>query len=534
MNDPNITMEEYIRLEEEKAQSRGETFNWQTATFGRIRHYYEEERFTNFKESSRPSISLDESEDEDYTIIFDENSFSYKIMFVNDLKTDSEDGNGNMLTSPKPTVDYFDDLYYFKDFENGFPAIVYNNSLTSKLDLGTKPLVISKCINESNLIDETSLSEYDEEIVSRFNNLFNDIHHDDLKSKKDDEDDDISIIQSLEDNEISHGENSYNGMLLFLIINLYVTYDIPFDPKRYYKDGSHTNVAKAKLGGARRRMTWIQFILALGLHTEQEMAEAGFGAYWAGSHAPSYVLIRDPVSRLCHSMMAYSISGRGQAPEKVTGVDLFYLRSMDRETTNVPHLLAQYLFRHTEWRKNGAMLSGGYFIGRLAMHFGLLERLSIYTRYGDTWAWVAQGPEKQQAATAGAHEADEARPAAEEVALEIPVPALAQAPPPPPPAPHPCTMSQRIERLEEEVHDLRRDVVGLQGDVASFTTEQSKVSTWLISCMTQLMDASGQTYHPFDNTLVGSSRLSFRRCVRPRTGEASTSTAHHTDAQPDP
>ncbi|GJS70190.1 hypothetical protein Tco_0703031 [Tanacetum coccineum] len=336
------------------------------------------------------------------------------------------------------------------------------------------------------------------------------------------------------------------------------------------------------LGGARRRMTWRQFILALGLHTEQEMAEAGFGAYWAGSDrlipdkgglrdywmeissgrdflglAPSYVLIRDLVRRLYHKMISYSISGRGQAPEKVTGVDLFYLRSMDRGTTNVPHLLAQYLFRHAEGRKSGARLSGGHFIGRLAMHFGLvsdeglrglqvvtrelplidlheLGRLNICTRYGDTWAWVAQGPERQQAAAAGAHEADEAGPAAEEVALEIPVPAPAQAPPPPPPAPQPRTMSQRIERLEEEVHDLRRDVVGLRGDVASFTTEQSRVSTWLISCMTQLMDASGQTYQPFDSTLVGSSGLSFRRRVRPRTGEASTSTAHHTDAQPDP
>ncbi|GKD78492.1 hypothetical protein Tco_1341113 [Tanacetum coccineum] len=39
-----------------------------------------------------------------------------------------------------------------------------------------------------------------------------------------------------------------------------------------------------QLGGVRRRMTWRQFILALGLHKEQEMAEAGFGAYWAGSN----------------------------------------------------------------------------------------------------------------------------------------------------------------------------------------------------------------------------------------------------------
>ncbi|GJT70772.1 hypothetical protein Tco_1030058 [Tanacetum coccineum] len=38
-----------------------------------------------------------------------------------------------------------------------------------------------------------------------------------------------------------------------------------------------------QLGGARRRMTWRQFILALGLHTEEEIVEAGFGAYWQGS-----------------------------------------------------------------------------------------------------------------------------------------------------------------------------------------------------------------------------------------------------------
>ncbi|GJT77523.1 hypothetical protein Tco_1044248, partial [Tanacetum coccineum] len=164
------------------------------------------------------------------------------------------------------------------------------------------------------------------------------------------------------------------------------------------------------LGGVRRRMTWRQFILALGLHIELEMAKAGFGAYCAGSDrlildkgdfrfywleissdrdflgpAPSYVLIQDPVMRLCHRMIAYSISGRGQAPEKVIDVDLFYLRSIDHETINVPHLLAWYLFRHAEGRKSGARLSGGHFIGGLAMHFGLvsddgLRGLQVVTR----------------------------------------------------------------------------------------------------------------------------------------------------------
>ncbi|GKD63833.1 hypothetical protein Tco_1305941 [Tanacetum coccineum] len=142
---------------------------------------------------------------------------------------------------------------------------------------------------------------------------------------------------------------------------------------------------------------------------------------------------------------------------------------------------------------------------------------------------IERAAERQQVVASGAPEADEAGQETEEVSLEILAPTQA-----PPPTPQPRTMSKRIERIEEEVHDLRCDVVGLQGDVASFTTEQSRVFTWLISCMTQLMDASGQTYQPFDSTLVGSSRLSFRRRIRPRTGDASTSAAPHTDAQPDP
>ncbi|GJS58853.1 hypothetical protein Tco_0653637 [Tanacetum coccineum] len=34
MDNPNITMEEYIRLEEEKAHRRGKVYNWETATYG--------------------------------------------------------------------------------------------------------------------------------------------------------------------------------------------------------------------------------------------------------------------------------------------------------------------------------------------------------------------------------------------------------------------------------------------------------------------------------------------------------------------
>ncbi|GJX22075.1 hypothetical protein Tco_0226520 [Tanacetum coccineum] len=37
MDHPNLTMEEYIRLEEEKACKCGKVFDWQTATYGNIR-----------------------------------------------------------------------------------------------------------------------------------------------------------------------------------------------------------------------------------------------------------------------------------------------------------------------------------------------------------------------------------------------------------------------------------------------------------------------------------------------------------------
>ncbi|GKA51208.1 hypothetical protein Tco_0744404, partial [Tanacetum coccineum] len=170
MDVPNITMEEYIRLEEEKDLSRGEMFNWQTTT-----------------------ISFDESDDEDYTVVYDENSFSYKIISVNNLKTDPENDNDKVnmpsFPSPETEVSYFNDLDFFKDFENEFPAIVYNDALTSKLNLLTEPTISPRHIDEFDLKDETSLFECDEQEqnILYFNDLFpfNIIYTDDLKSDTD-------------------------------------------------------------------------------------------------------------------------------------------------------------------------------------------------------------------------------------------------------------------------------------------------------------------------------------------------------------
>ncbi|GJV45302.1 reverse transcriptase domain-containing protein [Tanacetum coccineum] len=121
MDDPNITMEEYIELEAEKARRHSQTFNWETATYGKVKCYEDINYFKDFETdfpaivykdalapdheiSSEPTvsphrndgidfdfkISFDEFDDEDYIVSYDKNPFSYKLTFVNDLKPDSD------------------------------------------------------------------------------------------------------------------------------------------------------------------------------------------------------------------------------------------------------------------------------------------------------------------------------------------------------------------------------------------------------------------------------------------------------------
>ncbi|GKC44430.1 hypothetical protein Tco_1062152 [Tanacetum coccineum] len=127
MDDPNITMEEYIRLEKEKARRHAIVFNDKLSSEKTL--------------SCEPTVSSLNDNEIDFRISFDE--------------SDDEDYT--------PEVSYSNDLDFFKDFENEFPTIVYNYALTSKLDFLTKPTISPQHIDEFNLKDETSLSECGEE-----------------------------------------------------------------------------------------------------------------------------------------------------------------------------------------------------------------------------------------------------------------------------------------------------------------------------------------------------------------------------------
>ncbi|GKE23192.1 hypothetical protein Tco_1434704 [Tanacetum coccineum] len=204
MDDPNMTMEEYIKLEEEKARRRVIVINDAFAPQDALQ--CKSQVSTPFNDDINFRISFDESDDEDYTIIYDKNSFSYKMISVNNLKMDSENDYEKvmpLIPSLEPAISCFDDLDFSKDFENEFPTIVYNDAQMPKSNLLTEPILTPQHINEFDLSDETSFSEYDEgeQNVLYFNNLFpfNTIRPDDLKSEKDDDDNDIDITQSLLD-----------------------------------------------------------------------------------------------------------------------------------------------------------------------------------------------------------------------------------------------------------------------------------------------------------------------------------------------
>nr|GEW11188.1 hypothetical protein [Tanacetum cinerariifolium] len=430
MDDPNNTMKEYIRLEEEKAQKRGKVFNWKL-------------------------LSMERS--------------------------------GMMKT--------------------------FTTS-----DLLTEPILNPQHIDEFDLIGETLVSECDEEEHNNlyFNDLFslNVIHPNYLKLEKDNDDNKIDIIQSSEGNEISHGsivlsETSHDKINKTFrtgsfVMNLKVkgyTEEIVHDFEQRLETIFGRKVNRVHILdfegltldirpdlAERMRMLYTRDDGHEVYISAEEMAVDGFGAYWLGSErlipdkgdlsddwvgisssrdflrdTPLYTYIRDPVQRLYHRLISYSIFRRGEAPEKVTATDLFYLRSMDQGVANVPCLLSQYLFRHAEGRKIGARLSGGHFIGRLAHHFGLvsddglrelsvvarelplidtgnLVKLNIYMDLGDDWAWVAPRLERQQVATAGASEAAEDVHVADEGGQAISAPVQAPQQPLPPPLAAAMTM----------------------------------------------------------------------------------------------
>nr|GEY19250.1 hypothetical protein [Tanacetum cinerariifolium] len=129
-------------------------------------------------------ILFDEFDDEDYIGMYDKDSFSYKLISVNDFKTDSEND-----------IDEVD--------------LPHNN-------------VIEQLDSDIDYNIDTQSLEFNEDFK-----ITHDIHREPLNME-----DYLIII------EVVIQKHFYEGMpLIFIIKNLYVSFAIPFDPKRFYKVG---------------------------------------------------------------------------------------------------------------------------------------------------------------------------------------------------------------------------------------------------------------------------------------------------------
>ncbi|GJZ79442.1 hypothetical protein Tco_0644279 [Tanacetum coccineum] len=125
MDNPNITMEEYIRLEEEKARRRGKVDNCKTVTYGKIWDN-EDVHDLGSVETEFPAIVFNDT-------LTSEATLSYKPT-VSSLNNDEIDFRISFDES-----DDEDCTTTLKKFDKEFPAIVYNDALTSKLDFLTEP-----------------------------------------------------------------------------------------------------------------------------------------------------------------------------------------------------------------------------------------------------------------------------------------------------------------------------------------------------------------------------------------------------------
>ncbi|GJV62699.1 hypothetical protein Tco_1473527 [Tanacetum coccineum] len=303
MDDPNITMEEYIKVQAEKAQRRGRTFNWETATYGKY---------------------------------------------------------------------YCDDLDFFTDLEADYPAIVYNDALTSNENVSSEPTSYSQDMalpprDQRHTFLRFKELEYIDADIADFEERLGKIY------------------------DRSHAWRrlfKIRGPLVHeLILELFSTFRFG----ETIPDLDTIGALQFQLDGVKRRMSWIEFILAMGLQIAKEMRGISSEGDFLGTD-PSYTAIRDPMLRLCHRLIACSIAGRSQASKKVTATNLFYLRGCMLIQSTSLIFFAWYLRRFASGRKRGAMISGGQF---------------ICNKLDDTWAWVAPGPERQPDAAVGTLEVAE-------------------------------------------------------------------------------------------------------------------------------
>ncbi|GJW43917.1 hypothetical protein Tco_0072716, partial [Tanacetum coccineum] len=87
MEDRDMTMEEYVQYETEKALRNGVVYNWETATHSKICPQHVNE--VNLKNET----SLSEYDGEEQNVIYFNDLFPFNVIYADDLKSDKDNDN---------------------------------------------------------------------------------------------------------------------------------------------------------------------------------------------------------------------------------------------------------------------------------------------------------------------------------------------------------------------------------------------------------------------------------------------------------
>ncbi|GJS60251.1 hypothetical protein Tco_0655035 [Tanacetum coccineum] len=301
--------------------------------------------------------------------MMDESKHNYEEYIKRQAEKSSKAGTDVQLETATYGKIYCDDLDFFIDFKEDFPAIVYNDALTSIENVSPEPTInmtplppkAQRQVNRVHVLDFAGLTEEIGETLT----------------------DRIRMVYTGEEGQIGF---------------------------------------EANWSGAWRERSLIRGILG-----NIDFRFHLIGTFWASS---SYNIIRDPIGG-------------------VTTVDI--LTSISVRSGTLEGRLAEHVCLVSD---DGIM--GLSMIAHVLPVIDLdeLVKLNICVRLGDTWAWVAPGPEMQPITAAGALEVTEGALDVDEGAQAVP--GLVQAPQPPPTVNR--SMTQWLSRLEEEVHSLRADI----------------------------------------------------------------------------
>ncbi|GJX24597.1 hypothetical protein Tco_0230893 [Tanacetum coccineum] len=117
MDDPNITMEEYIRHKEEKAQKHGKMYNWETAKYGKI-WYDEDINDLRSVETEFPAIAFNDGVSSEKTLFCEptisslNDEIDFRISF-ND--SDDEDYTFSSICALEDCIQHFINLLFDDD-----------------------------------------------------------------------------------------------------------------------------------------------------------------------------------------------------------------------------------------------------------------------------------------------------------------------------------------------------------------------------------------------------------------------------------